>query len=175
MRRFASTLPRPASLSSGRVRQVEVPPAVRARTTLDRVDYADAFVLETGSAQDRTAGEWARQVMESAPLPFQHTFLLVFSALGLQFGPPRADGFIVGWEVRRNTPELALLGASGPRIGLSAELFFERQERSLLWATFVQQNKRIARAVWWGLAPIHRQVVSGLLEGAASGEPGAAG
>jgi hypothetical protein len=38
----------------GRVRQVTLPPAARALSTLSRVDYEDAFLLETGPAQDRT-------------------------------------------------------------------------------------------------------------------------
>ncbi|MDT5233193.1 MAG: hypothetical protein QOI39_3693, partial [Mycobacterium sp.] len=49
-----------------RVRQVAVPPAARALSTLARIDYADTFVLDTGP-DDRTPEEWARAILEGAP------------------------------------------------------------------------------------------------------------
>lgn len=39
---------------SGAVRQIAVPPAVRGLSTLSRIDYADSFLLDSGSAQSRT-------------------------------------------------------------------------------------------------------------------------
>ena len=54
---------------------------------------------------------------------------------------------MLGWEVRCSTPDVALLGASG-RLGLSGELLFERHQRTLLFATFVQLENRIARGLW---------------------------
>jgi len=40
------------------VRQVTPPPAARALSTLCHVDYEDAFLAETGPAQDRTGEQW---------------------------------------------------------------------------------------------------------------------
>jgi len=37
----------------------------------------------------------------------------------------------------------------------------------LLWVTFVQLDTPAARALWAGLAPVHRRVVSHLLAGVA--------
>jgi hypothetical protein len=147
----------------GGVRRVAVSPAARAHGTLSHVDYADAFLVEVNSPDGRTAEEWARAILEGAPSPMERVVLGLLSIIGLQLGPTPADGFVAGWEVRRSTPELALLGAIAPRIGLSAELLFERQQHALLWTTFVQLQKPIGRAVWAGLAPVHRQVVRYLL------------
>jgi hypothetical protein len=47
---------------------------------------------------------------------------------------------------------------------LPAELLGKRQQQALLVATFAQQENQIARAVWAGVAPVHRQVVRYLLE-----------
>ena len=74
---------------------------------------------------------------------------------------------MLGWELRRSTPDVALLGASG-RFGLSGELLFERQRHSLLFATFVQLENAIARALWTAIASRHRQVVRDLLEQASA-------
>jgi hypothetical protein len=45
---------------------VALPPHARL-TTLDCVDYTDAFHLETELAQERTAEVWARALLEEAP------------------------------------------------------------------------------------------------------------
>jgi hypothetical protein len=63
----------------------------------------------------------------------------------------------------RSTPDIALLGTSS-RLGLPAELLCKRQQQAPLFATFVQQENHIARAVWAGVAPVHRLVVRYLLE-----------
>jgi len=52
----------------GRVRPVAVPPAARTLGTLPHIDYEDAFLVETGPAQDRTGEQWARAMVEDAPM-----------------------------------------------------------------------------------------------------------
>jgi hypothetical protein len=153
----------------GRVRQVALPPAARALSTLSHVDYEDAFLVETGPAQDRTGEEWARAILEDAPMSTRNALSRGWFALGLRLGSTRSDRSVLGWEVRRSTPDFALLGASG-RLGLSGELLFEPQEHTLLFATFVQLENRIARAVWAVIAPRHRRVVRYLLEQASCSE-----
>jgi len=146
-----------------RVRQVTLPPAARALSTLSHLDYEDAFLVETGPAPVRTGEQWARAILEDAPMSTRNALSRGWSALGLRLGSTQSDRFVLGWEVRRSAPDLALLGASG-RLGLSGELLFERQQHTLLFATFVQLENRIAHAVWAGIAPRHRQVVRDLLE-----------
>ena len=149
--------------AAGTVRQVAVSPAARARSTLAHVDYADAFVVDIRAAQSRTAEEWARAIVEGAPASVQRQLRWGWTALGLKLGPSRSDRFLLGWEVRRSTPDLVLLGA-GSRIGMPAELLFERRQRSLLFATFVQHDNVIARAVWAATEPVHLPVVRRVLE-----------
>jgi hypothetical protein len=52
--------------SAQAVRQVPVPREARARSTLSRIDYADAFVVENRAARERTAEQWMRTVLEGA-------------------------------------------------------------------------------------------------------------
>lgn len=153
----------PHGETTGRVRQVALPPAARALSTLSHVDYEDAFLVEIGSAQDRTGEQWARAILEGAPMITRNSLSRGWFVLGLRLGSARSDRFVLGWEVRRSTPDLALLGASGC-LGLSGELLFQRQQHTLLFATLVQLENRVARAVWAGIAPRHRQVVRHLLE-----------
>jgi len=146
-----------------RVREVALPPAARALSTFGRIDYHDAFLVQAGRDHDRTAGQWARVMLEEAPESTQHTLRRGWSTLGLQLGPARSDHSVLGWEIRRSTPDVALLGLSGRR-GLSGELLFERQPGTLLFATFVHLDNRLARTLWAGIVPRHRRVVRNLLE-----------
>jgi hypothetical protein len=154
-------------VETNRVSQIAVPPAARERSTLSRVDYEDAFLTEAGPYAGRTAEQWARAVTEDAPVATRHALSRGWFALGLRLGSTRSDRHVLGWEVRRSTPDVALLGASG-RLGLSGELLFERQEHSLLFATFVQLDNPIARSVWAGIAAHHRRIVQHLLEQASA-------
>jgi hypothetical protein len=152
-----------------RVRQVAVPSAVHVRSTLAHVDYEDAFMIETGVAQKGTGEQWARAMLEGAPLPTRRSLRRGWSALGLRLGSSRSDRLVLGWEVRRRDADRALLGAAG-RLGISGELLFEPSQGSLLFATFVQLDHPVARLVWRGIAPHHRHVVQRLLQRLATTE-----
>jgi len=140
-----------------------MPPAARALSTLSHVDYQDAFLIDTASAQDRTGEQWARATLEDAPIIVRSVLLSGWSTLGLRLGSTRSDRFVLGWEVRRSTPDFVLL-AAGSRIGMPAELLFKRQQHTLLFATFVQKENPTARAVWAAVDPVHRPVVRYVLE-----------
>jgi hypothetical protein len=140
------------------VRQVAVPAAVRALSTLDRVDYADAFRVELEDVGSRTAEEWARAVLEDAPLAVRGQLLSGWSSLGLKVG----RGSVLGWHVRSSTPDVLLLGA-GSRIGMPGELLFKRERHGLLFATFVRQGNPVARALWGRVERVHVATVRRLL------------
>jgi hypothetical protein len=140
-----------------------MPPSARALNTLSRVDYEDAFIVETDRAEDRRGEQWARAMLEDAPPEMRRALRLGWLALGLRLGPTRSDRLVLGWEVRRSSPDVALLGASS-RLGMEGEVLLERRQQALLFATFVQLKTRIARAVWPQVAPRHRRVVRHLLQ-----------
>jgi hypothetical protein len=146
-----------------RVRQTVLPPGTRELSTLARIDYQDAFLVGTGPAQDRTAEQWAREVLEGAPLSTRRALARGWSGLGLRLGPAQSDRHVLGWEIRRNDPDAVLLGARG-RLGLCGELIFQRSACSLLYATVVQLENRVARGLWAAIESRHRRVVQGLLE-----------
>jgi hypothetical protein len=145
------------------VRQVPVPPAARALSTLHRVDYEDAFRVDAGTAGGRTAEQWARAVLEEAPLSVRSTLLSGWSAIGLKLRCGRSHRSVLGWEVRRRTDDVVLLGADS-RIGMPGELLVKRESHELLFATFVQQDNHVARAVWTAIEPVHVPIVRSVLE-----------
>jgi hypothetical protein len=146
-----------------RVCQTVLPAGTRELSTLARIDYQDAFLVGTGPAQDRTAEQWAREVLEGAPPSTRRALSRGWSGLGLRLGPAQSDRHVLGWEIRRSDPDAVLLGARG-RLGLSGELIFQRSACSLLYATVVQLENRVARGLWAAIESRHRRVVQGLLE-----------
>jgi hypothetical protein len=135
----------------------------RELATLARIDYEDAFLVDIGLAQDRTAEQWAREMLEAAPVSTRRALTRGWSGLGLRLGPAQSDQHVLGWEIRHSDPDAVLLGARG-RLGLSGELIFQRSPRSLLYATVVQLENRIARGFWAAIESRHRRVVQDLLE-----------
>jgi hypothetical protein len=151
-------------LRPGRVRQIVVPPTARRLSTLPRLDYADAFLVEVGpAARDRTPEQWARVILDDAPIAVRSALRSVWLAVGLELSSARPARSVLGWEVRRSTREFVLLGGSSP-IGLSAELLIKRQKHELLFSTLLQQRNPLARAVWAAIEPVHRPTVRYVLE-----------
>jgi hypothetical protein len=145
------------------VHQIPASPEVRALSTLAHVDYADAFLVETPDAQSRTAEQWARAVLEDAPIATRSQLLSGWSSIGLKvrLGPP--DRTVLGWRIRRNDPDLLLLGAHS-WIGMPGELLFKRGQDAVVFATFVQRRNPIARLVWRRVEGPHVRIVSRILE-----------
>ena len=151
----------------GRVCPAALQAGARELSTLAHIDYEDAFRVGTGlaqdrTAQDRTAEQWAREILEGAPESTRRALARGWSGLGLRLGPAQSDRHVLGWEIRHSDPDTVLLGACG-RLGLSGELIFQRSPRSLLYATVVQLENRIARGLWAAIESRHRRVVQGLL------------
>ncbi|MCX4665265.1 hypothetical protein OG453_01005 [Streptomyces sp. NBC_01381] len=138
-------------------------PADQALSTLARIDYANALLADIGPAQDRTAEQWARVVMEDAPADRRQALTQGWSALGLQLGPARSAGFVLGWQVRHSTPDTVRLSA-GATLGLRSELRFQRRQHTLLLACFIQLDDDKARAMWAQAESRHPQVMYQLLE-----------
>lgn len=160
-RRTAGAAPAKGGRGRSAVQQVSTPPDARDLSSL-RADYEDCFVMEVGPDRNRTAEEWARAMLEDASPGIRRRLRRGWRLLGLRLGSPAAGDRVLGWEIRRNEPDVVLLGGES-LLGFGAELLFRRQGDSLMFATFVEQRTVASRAVWVWLAPIHRNAVQGLL------------
>jgi hypothetical protein len=145
------------------VRQIAVPPTARVLSTLSQIDYADAFLVEAGAAQQWSAEQCARAFIDAAPLAVRVNLLLGWLAIGLRPAIGGSRQSILGWEIRASAPEFVVLGRDS-LIGMPAELLFKREHGAVLFCTFVQRDSHVARAVWAAVEPTHRRVVRRLLE-----------
>jgi hypothetical protein len=153
----------------GQVSQVSLPADARAISTLSRVDYEDAFIVDTGT--ERTAEQWVRAVFDDAPLRVRARLVSGWIGLGLKLAGPWSSRRVLGWKVQQVSPSVMLLAADS-WLGLQAELLFRSQPGGLLFATLIQQNNPAARAVWVRMTSTHQRVVRSLLDHAARREAG---
>jgi hypothetical protein len=100
--------------------------------------------------------------MGALPTTVRAALWSTWLTLGLRLGWPRDGRRILGWELRRSEPNVALLGANS-WIGMPAELLLVRQDDALLFCTFVQHDGPVARAVWAAIVKTHRRVVPRVL------------
>jgi hypothetical protein len=147
---------------SGAVQEIGMPAEACALSTLSRLDYTDSFLAESRSGGDLTGEQWARVVLEDASDRTRKALSSGWFSLGLKLGPTDSEQHVLGWEVRRSTPDFALLGA-GSRLGITAELLFKRQQGGLFFATLMRHDNSAARLIWAPIAAPHRRIVSGLL------------
>jgi hypothetical protein len=145
------------------VRQIDVPPKARALSTLSRIDYEDAFLVNVDGPHERTAEQWARAILERAPVIVQQALRWSWSLLGLKLRGQEPGRFLLGWEVRSADPDFVLLGADS-LMGMPAELLLTRRQRALLFDTFVQLPRPFGHAIWAVVEPVHRPIVRNLLE-----------
>ena len=148
-------------------RQIPVRDDVRELSTLPRIDYADAFLVDTSAHPEWTAERWAKAVLEEAPAATRAQLLSGWLALGLK--PAESGPSILDWAVRSSPPDAVLLGRDS-RIGMPAELLFTLRPEGLLFGTFVHHRTPATRAVWATVIGTHVRTVLGLLERAASAD-----
>ena len=149
---------------TGGVRQIEVPPEVPALSTLTRIDYADAFLVDVGPTRDAGVEHWAREIMAGAPAITRTQLLSGWRAIGLKVG--RSSGpSLLGWAVRRSAPDHLLLGADS-RIDMPGELLFKNDGGAVLFATFVHHGNLAARGLWAVVEPVHVRMVRDIMSDA---------
>jgi hypothetical protein len=97
--RHASEPAQPAALDKPTVvQQRDIPEAIRSLSTLASLDYIDLFTATTNEAMDRSPEQWARAVLEQAPLARRNARVL-WRLMGLRLGPPQSPDHVQGWRI----------------------------------------------------------------------------
>jgi hypothetical protein len=93
------------------VQQVTPLASTRAVSTLGRVDYEDAFVVDVETPRALSAEQWIRRVLEEAPTTLRLQLLSGWCGLGARLADPRcrsglrpARGRVAGGHARRAVP-----------------------------------------------------------------------
>jgi hypothetical protein len=154
------------------VREITLPRKAQALSTLRRLDYTDGCRMNTEHAEQLTAEEWARALLEHAPEATRRSLRWGWHALGVRLGSAEDPSLVFGWEIRRSSKDCVVLGVRS-WIGIDAEVLCLREPDALVVGTLVQLRNPVARAVWACIESHHRGVVRHLVRRA--GERVAAG
>lgn len=149
------------------IEQVELPGSVRRRGTLRRVDYADAFVI--AGVPDRSPRAWAEAMLSRAAAPSRAGLLTGWTLLGLRLSRSSVRDTVLGWPVHADD-DAAIVLAAGSRLGLEANLVFERAAGGVTFATMVELSGPLAPQLWRVTEPVHVPIVRALLLAAARRE-----
>lgn len=141
--------------------EIPVRADLRALSRFPHADYADTFEIAVTQGR-RTAEQWARAVFEGAPARMRVVVSFCWRVLGVQLAPAKVAGHVQGWRIVKNSTDVVVLQARSPA-GLTARLVLQADASVLRFATFVRCDGLIGRAAWFGVAPVHRLIVSRLL------------
>ena len=141
--------------------------ANRSRSDVRSSNYASAFeaTIATGSA--RSPDEWARAIFDGGPRAVR-TFV-VFGwrfVLGLRLGPSASPDYVAGWTIRDCGPTILTLEARSWL--LDAEKEIQVANGMVCVSTFVNYRRRLGRAVWALVAPVHHRTEPYLIAHAVS-------
>lgn len=147
--------------------EISVPVAVGDLHLLDRVDYQDAFSVDTLVAQ--SPEQWIRAFVEDAPRWFQLPWVSVGKALlGARFGPFfSSPGYVVGWKILYDRPDAFAIGVDSSG-GLSARLVALTPPGQAVVATQIRLSTPYARVLWPVIRRGHRFFAPYLLGRAAA-------
>ena len=137
-----------------------VPASATALKLLDRVDYQDAYALETRVRL--TPEEWMRLVLEGSPSALRGFVGGVYRILRFGSTSPGSADQCSGWQVLQNGPEKFVIGTE-LGIGLNARRIALTRPGQVVIATQVRLDGGPARAVWAVIAPLHRRVAVSFL------------
>jgi hypothetical protein len=147
--------------------EVAVPAAVGELALLDRVDYEDAFQVDTPLR--RTPEQWMRAFIEDAPQWFQLLWinLLGRGILRAPIGPMGAPDYVLGWKVIVDRPDAFAVGLDGTN-GLLARLIALTPTGHAVLATQIRLDSTPVRMLWPAIRGGHRFFAPYLLSRAAS-------
>ena len=151
-------------------RRVEVDETARALDGVAGSDYAVAWEVTVTGNDARSAEDWARATFEGAPPALRATIVAGWVAgLGLRLGPRPSPDHVLGWRIVSATPDLIVLRVPSVVVG-TAHLVVRVEGSRAILTSFVrhEKRKRLSRAVWSAVAPLHQRIVPFLLAHAAS-------
>jgi hypothetical protein len=138
----------------------DVPEAVRALTTLAEPDYVDLFTVTTPQATDNSAEEWARAVLEQAPLARRNARML-WRLIGLRLGPPHSPDHVQGWKIAERGDNWLRIETASWYLTAQAVCLVNEDQVSL--SLSLRYDRPIAAFVWARVSGPHQRAVPVML------------
>jgi hypothetical protein len=138
----------------------DVPAAVRALTTFTTPAYVDLFTVTTPMAGNRSAEEWARAVLERAPLASRNARRL-WRLMGLRLGPQRSPDHVQGWRIAARGDNWLRLETASWYLSAQAVCMVEHDQVSI--SLSVRYDRLVAPLVWAAVSGPHQRAVPVML------------
>ena len=140
----------------------DVPDAVRALSSLTRIDYADRCTL--GTEVVATPEQWARAMFGAVPSAAEQ--LIWRGVLGLRLSRGRSPVTVGGWRIGGGGSDWIRLETASR--SLTAEMLVQTGDGAVAWTTCLRFDRLPGRAVWAPASAVHRRLVPGVLRAAAT-------
>lgn len=141
-----------------------IPESIRFISTLANPDYVDLFTITTDLAVGTTAEEWARAVLELAPVSRRNARVL-WRVMGLRLGPRNSPNHVQGWLITGRRDDW--VRAETASWYMSAEAVCLLQDEQVSISLSLRYQSTVARLVWATVGPPHRKAVPVMLRQAA--------
>jgi hypothetical protein len=138
-----------------------IPEALCSLHTLASPDYADLSTATTNGTAEKSAEQWARAILEDAPLARRYAFFPWRVLLGLRLGPRHSPDHVHGWKIAdRGENWLRIEAASW---FLTAHGVFRVDDGQVSVAWFGGYDRLPAALVWPPLSLGHRRAMRAIL------------
>lgn len=145
---------------TGLVGAAEAPPAVPARTSLDRIDYLDHFSLAT-AADAWSPERWARAMFEDVGGTGAQT---IWRGLGVRVDNTPSPDRVAGWAIDGRGADWIRLAATS--WWGRAQLVVHRDAEQVSLTTVMAYDEAAGRGIWGTASAVHRRLTPGLLRDA---------
>lgn len=138
-----------------------LPDGVRSLSTFAEPAYVDLFTITTPLAGHGSAEEWARTVLEQAPLA-RHNARALWRLMGLRLGPRGSPDFVQGWKIAGRGEHWIRGETSSWYLRAQVVCLVEEGQVSVS-LSLVYDQPLIAALVWALISGPHRRAVPVML------------
>jgi hypothetical protein len=137
-----------------------VPHSLSVHTTLARVDYIDLFTLATPLADEASAEEWARAILERSDLARRGARPL-WRVMGLRLGPRHSADHVQGWRISARGSNWIRVDAESWY--MQAQAVCQVDEEHVSVSLSLSYDHPLAALVWAAISGPHQRAVPVML------------
>lgn len=145
------------------VQHREIPEVIRSLSTFAGPDYVDLFTATT-EAIDRSPEEWARAVLEQAPLARRNARVL-WRLMGLRLGPRHSPDHVQGWTITARGDNWIRVETASWYMAAQAVCLVEEGQVSI--SLSLHYDQPVAQLIWALVSGPHQRAVPVMLSQAA--------
>jgi hypothetical protein len=152
----AGSVPRQPTI----VQHREIPEVIRSLTTLGSPDYVDLFTATTTEVIDRSPEQWARAVLEQAPLA-RHNARVLWRLMGLRLGPRHSPDHVQGWTITARGDNWIRVETGSWYMAAQAVCLVEEGQVSI--SLSLRYDHAVAALIWALVSGPHQRAVPVML------------